>query len=134
MKVYKLECPDFFDLYENEFIYLSLEKAKNRAKDEINAMIIKINDENEERLANEDFAYYFVKVEDKKINAPVEAYPEVFKSISKVSDYIIEVEYTPDYDKNQTWEFKVNYNMFRDGETYTDYNFTIKIKEFELIE
>lgn len=134
MKVYKVECPDFFDHYENEFIYASLESAKNKAKDEIDAIMMKINDGNEERLANEEFAYYFVEVKDVELKSSVEEYPEIFKSINKVSEYIAEIEYTPGYGKNQTWEFKVNYNMFRDGETYTDYNYRIVIKEFELME
>lgn len=134
MKVYKVEYADFCNHYVTELIYTSLEGARNKAQYEINAMMTKIRDGNEERLSNEDYAYYFVEVEDGEMQSSVEEYPEIFKSIKQVSTYISEIEYAPGYYNNQTWDFTVKYNMFRDGETYSDYNYSITIKEFEVLE
>lgn len=84
-------------------------------------------------MEDDDFAYYFVEVEEKGLDNPFKEYSEVFKSINKVSKYITEITYSSNYGKHQTWEYKVNYNMFRDGETYIGYNYSIIIKEFNLI-
>lgn len=133
MKVYKIECRDFFKYDEEEFIYASFEKAKKEVEKKINKLIAKVLDENKDKLEDDDFAYYFVEVEEKGLDNPVKEYPEVFKSINKVSKYITEITYSSNYGKHQTWEYKVNYNMFRDGETYIGYNYSIIIKEFNLI-
>lgn len=133
MKVYKIKYSNFLGCSKEEFIYASLEKAKDKACEKINEIIAEVINSNEDRIEEGGFAYYFQEVSENGLDTPVKECPNFFKSIKKVSQYIREVMYSTKFGENQRWDYAVEYNMFRYGETYTDYNYSITIEEFELI-
>lgn len=132
MKIYKICVEDFDRCRQSEFIYRDIDKAKSFAINKLNEVMQGVLDNKEDSKFFEDREYVFEIYEDEEIKNLNVNYKEYFKSAKRIDDYIIELINT--FSERLTYTYQVKYSILTEDEKYTDYNYSIDIEEFELIE
>lgn len=132
MKVYKICIEDFSRCGQNEFIYKDLEKAKKVVIEKLNKTMKNVLDNNENSKSFEDMEYIFEIYNDEEIEKLTVNYNEYYKSAKKINDYIIEI--IDNFFERPRYIYQVKYSILTEDEKYTDYNYSIYIEEFDLIE
>lgn len=132
MKVYKICFEDFDKCRQREFIYKDLYKAKSFVINALNEVMQNISHKNNDSTFSEDREYIFEIYEDEEIKNLNVNCKEYYKSVKRIDDYIIEIVNT--FSEKLTYTYQVKYSILVEDEKYTDYNYSIDIEEFEVIE
>lgn len=132
MKVYKICIEDFSRCKTSEYIYKDLDKAKAFTIDKLNETMKNVLDDNENTKNFEDRIYIFETYDKKEMERFSITYNEYYKSVKKIDDYIIEL--VDNFLDKLRYTYQVKYSIITEDEKYTDYNYSIYIEEFDLIE
>lgn len=132
MKVYKISIEEFSRCRTSEYIYKDLDKAKVFVIDKLNETMKKVLDDNENTKSFEDRIYVFETYDKEYVERlPIE-FNDYYKSAKKIDDYII--EFVDNFSDKLRYTYQVKYSIITEDEKYTDYNYSIDIEEFEVIE
>lgn len=132
MKIYKVSVDDFFRCGQEEFIYKDLAKAKDFTISKLKETMNKVLENNENSKEFEDRVYVFETYSNEEVGKFIVATKDYYKSVKKVDDYILEIE--DGFTDKTKYRYQLKYSIVTEDETYTDYNYSIEIEEFNLIE